>query len=214
MTKVSVSLLSNKKNLEEYIKEVNNLDVDYIHLDIMDNKFVPYTSFTYDEIKKIIGLSNKPFDVHLMVNNIDEYIYQYAMLNTEYITIHYEALTDLKVIDKIKSYGIKCGISVNPNTDIELIYDILSRIDLVLIMSVTPGKGGQEFINSSLEKIKKLKEFITKKNLNIIISVDGGINKNSSVECVKNGADILVIGSALSNENNKSIFLSDIKNSC
>ena len=211
MTKISVSLLSNKDNLKEYVEEINKLDVDYIHLDIMDNKFVPYNSFTYDEIKEIINTSNKPFDVHLMVKNIDEYIYQYAMLNTEYITIHYEALTDLKIIDKIKSYGIKCGISVKPNTDIELIYDLLPKIDLVLIMSVEPGQGGQEFIDSSIEKINKLKSYIKKTNLNVIISVDGGINNITGRKCIINGADMLVIGSSLSKSNNKSEFITNLR---
>mgnify|MGYP002559500509 CR=1 FL=1 len=210
MTKVSASILS-VNDLNDTIKELNTLDIDYIHLDIMDGKFVPNTSFTYDQIKKIIEVSEKPFDVHLMVRDVEDYIYHYAMLNTEYITFHYEVLKDLKIIKKIKNYGIKCGISVKPSTDIELIYELLPYIDMVLIMSVEPGRGGQKFIDNSLNKIKKLKDYIKKNNLNVIISVDGGINNNTGVNCVKNGADMLVVGSALINSNDKENFIKELK---
>lgn len=210
MTKVSASILS-VNDLDNTIKELNTLDIDYIHLDIMDGKFVPNTSFTYDQIKKIIEVSEKPFDVHLMVRDVENYIYHYAMLNTEYITFHYEVLKDLKIIKKIKNYGIKCGISVKPSTDIELIYELLPYIDMVLIMSVEPGRGGQKFIDNSLNKIKKLKDYIKKNNLNVIISVDGGINNNTGVNCVKNGADMLVVGSALINSNDKENFIKELK---
>ncbi len=210
MTKVSASILS-VNDLDDTIKELNTLDIDYIHLDIMDGKFVPNTSFTYDQIKKIIEVSEKPFDVHLMVRDVENYIYHYAMLNTEYITFHYEVLKDLKIIKKIKNYGIKCGISVKPSTDIELIYELLPYIDMVLIMSVEPGRGGQKFIDNSLNKIKKLKDYIKKNNLNVIISVDGGINNNTGVNCVKNGADMLVVGSALINSNDKENFIKELK---
>ena len=210
MTKVSASILS-VNDLDDTIKELNTLDIDYIHIDIMDGKFVPNTSFTYDQIKKIIEVSEKPFDVHLMVRDVEDYIYHYAMLNTEYITFHYEVLKDLKIIKKIKNYGIKCGISVKPSTDIELIYELLPYIDMVLIMSVEPGRGGQKFIDNSLNKIKKLKDYIKKNNLNVIISVDGGINNNTGVNCVKNGADMLVVGSALINSNDKENFIKELK---
>lgn len=210
MTKVSASVLS-VNDLDDTIKELNTLDIDYIHLDIMDGNFVPNTSFTYDQIKKIIEVSEKPFDVHLMVRDVEDYIYHYAMLNTEYITFHYEVLKDLKIIKKIKNYGIKCGISVKPSTDIELIYELLPYIDMVLIMSVEPGRGGQKFIDNSLNKIKKLKDYIKKNNLNVIISVDGGINNNTGVNCVKNGADMLVVGSALINSNDKENFIKELK---
>lgn len=210
MTKVSASILS-ANDLDDTIKELNALDIDYIHLDIMDGKFVPNTSFTYDQIKKIIEVSEKPFDVHLMVRDVEDYIYHYAMLNTEYITFHYEVLKDLKIIKKIKNYGIKCGISVKPSTDIELIYELLPYIDMVLIMSVEPGRGGQKFIDNSLNKIKKLKDYIKKNNLNVIISVDGGINNNTGVNCVNNGADMLVVGSALINSNDKENFIKELK---
>ena len=211
MTKISASLLSIRDKLKETILEFNDLDIDYIHLDIMDNLFVPYNSFTNDEIKLITTLTNKPLDVHLMVKDIDKYIYDYVILNTKYITIHYEALEDTSIIKKIKNFGIKCGISIKPNTNVEKIYDLLPLIDMVLIMSVEPGRGGQEFIPSALEKVKKLKDKIKNDNLDVIISIDGGINNIRAIECLNSGVDMLVIGSALVNSENKEELIKNIK---
>lgn len=211
MVKISASLLSARDNLEKTIEEINNLDIDYIHLDIMDGKFVPNTSFTYEEIKTIVSSINKPLDVHLMVKDIDEYIYNYAMLNTEYITFHYETIHSLKTIKKIKDYGIKCGIAIKPNTNIEEIYDLLPYIDLVLVMSVEPGKGGQKFIDGSQDKIKKLKDKIKSLDLHVVVSVDGGINDTTAELCKASGVDILVIGSALTNSDNKREFVNNVK---
>lgn len=211
MTKISASLLSIRDKLKETILEFNDLDIDYIHLDIMDNLFVPYNSFTNDEIKLITTLTNKPLDVHLMVKDIDKYIYDYVMLNTKYITIHYEALEDTSIIKKIKNFGIKCGISIKPNTNVEKIYDLLPLVDMVLIMSVEPGRGGQEFIPSALEKAKKLKDKIKNDNLDVIISIDGGINNIRAIECLNSGVDMLVIGSALVNSENKEELIKNIK---
>ena len=211
MTKISASLLSIRDKLKETILEFNDLDIDYIHLDIMDNLFVPYNSFTNDEIKLITTLTNKPLDVHLMVKDIDKYIYDYVMLNTKYITIHYEALEDTSIIKKIKNFGIKCGVSIKPNTNVEKIYDLLPLVDMVLIMSVEPGRGGQEFIPSALEKVKKLKDKIKNDNLDVIISIDGGINNIRAIECLNSGVDMLVIGSALVNSENKEELIKNIK---
>lgn len=211
MTKISASLLSIRDKLKETILEFNDLDIDYIHLDIMDNLFVPYNSFTNDEIKLITTLTNKPLDVHLMVKDIDKYIYDYVILNTKYITIHYEALEDISIIKKIKNFGIKCGISIKPNTNVEKIYDLLPLVDMVLIMSVEPGRGGQEFIPSALEKVKKLKDKIKNDNLDVIISIDGGINNIRAIECLNSGVDMLVIGSALVNSENKEELIKNIK---
>ena len=211
MVKISASLLSARDNLEKTIDEINNLDIDYIHLDIMDGEFVPNTSFTYEEIKTIISSINKPLDVHLMVKNIDEYIYNYAMLNTEYITFHYETIHSLKTIKKIKDYGIKCGIAIKPNTNIEEIYDLLPYIDLVLVMSVEPGRGGQKFIDGSQDKIRKLKDKIKSLDLHVVVSADGGINDTTAELCKASGVDILVIGSALTNNDNKREFVNNVK---
>jgi len=194
---ISVSLLSMRDDLLYYINQLNKYNIDYIHLDLMDGLFVPNKSFSYDEIKLIVDNINKPLDVHLMVEDVDDYIKDYLTYNTEYITFHYEAMKDISLIHKIKSHNIKCGISIKPNTDVEQIYDLLDKIDLVLIMSVEPGKGGQEFIEDSIEKIKKLKEKIKSRNLNVKISIDGGINEYTGKLSLESGADILVIGTAI-----------------
>ncbi len=209
--KISASLLSARDNLETITKELNNLDIDYIHLDIMDGLFVPNTSYTDEEINLIMNITNKKLDVHLMVNDIDKYVNYYLKDNVESITFHYEAMNDINIINKIKNNGIKCGISIKPNTNVEKIYHLLPLIDKVLVMSVEPGKGGQKFIPNSLDKISKLRKKIDSLNLNVLISVDGGINNNSATQCIENGVDILVIGSALTNSENKELFINQIR---
>ncbi|MBQ1812366.1 MAG: ribulose-phosphate 3-epimerase [Bacilli bacterium] len=209
--KISASLLSARDNLETITKELNNLDIDYIHLDIMDGLFVPNTSYTDEEINLIMNITNKKLDVHLMVNDIDKYVNYYLKDNVESITFHYEAMNDINIINKIKNNGIKCGISIKPNTNVEEIYHLLPLIDKVLVMSVEPGKGGQKFIPNSLDKISKLRKKIDSLNLNVLISVDGGINNNSATQCIENGVDILVIGSALTNSENKELFINQIR---
>ena len=209
--KISASLLSARNNLETITKELNNLDIDYIHLDIMDGLFVPNTSYTDEEINLIMNITNKKLDVHLMVNDIDKYVNYYLKDNVESITFHYEAMNDINIINKIKNNGIKCGISIKPNTNVEEIYHLLPLIDKVLVMSVEPGKGGQKFIPNSLDKISKLRKKIDSLNLNVLISVDGGINNNSATQCIENGVDILVIGSALTNSENKELFINQIR---
>ena len=209
--KISASLLSARDNLETITKELNNLDIDYIHLDIMDGLFVPNTSYTDEEINLIMNITNKKLDVHLMVNDIDKYVNYYLNDNVESITFHYEAMNDINIINKIKNNGIKCGISIKPNTNVEEIYHLLPLIDKVLVMSVEPGKGGQKFIPNSLDKISKLRKKIDSLNLNVLISVDGGINNNSATQCIENGVDILVIGSALTNSENKELFINQVR---
>ena len=212
MVKISASLLSVRDNLENKTKEMNDLGVDLIHIDVMDNIFVPNTAFTYDEALEVQNNTNKLLDLHLMVEDIDKYIDIFKDLNLYSITIHYEVLKDINIIKKIKNLGIKCGISIKPNTKVEEIYDLLPYIDLVLIMSVEPGFGGQKFIPESVEKIKKLKDYININNLNVLISVDGGINNNSGIDCINAGVDILVIGSALTNNINNKELVYTLKN--
>lgn len=197
---ISVSLLSMRENLLENINKLNKESIDYIHLDMMDGIFVSNKSFTYDEVKLIVENINKPLDVHLMVKDIDDYIKDYIQYNTEYITIHYEAMKDLNPIRKIKSHGIKCGISIKPDTNVEVLFDLLDKIDLVLIMSVEPGKGGQKFMPESLSKIEAIKKEIKNKNLDVKVEVDGGINRDTAKLALDNGADILVIGSAINSD--------------
>ena len=199
--KVNVSILSNTLKPLDIVKELDKTNADAIHIDIMDGKFVDNKTWTTSEIIKLTKHSNLPLDVHLMVNNPSKYIEDYAMLNTNNITFHYEAVKDVnKVINEIKDYGLKVGIAVNPDTDVKNIYDYLSNIDIVLIMSVYPGKSGQVFINETLDKIKELKDYIVNNNLKTLISVDGGINDETGKLCKEAGADILVSASYIHND--------------
>ncbi len=202
MVKISTSILGIKENLIENIEKLNKTSTDYIHIDIMDGKFVENTSFDFSTIKKIYEKTNKPLDIHFMVKNPYKYIEEYKILNPSYITIHYEIDNIEKYINQIKQNNIKVGISLKPNTDIEKIFSLLKDIDLVLIMSVEPGYGGQKFIESSLEKVEKLKRYISDKKLNTIIEIDGGINNENAKLCINSGVDILVSGNFITNSNN------------
>ncbi len=194
--KVNVSILSSTIKPQDIVKELDKTNADYIHIDIMDGKFVDNKTWTISEITKITKNSTLPLDVHLMVNNPSKYIEDYAMLNTNDIIFHYEAVKDVNgMIDEIKNYGLKVGIAINPDTNVEEIYQYLDKVDLVLVMSVYPGKSGQSFIEESLDKIRKLKQEIQEKNLKTLISVDGGINDETGKLCKEAGVDILVSAS-------------------
>ena len=194
--KVSVSILSSTIKAQDIVKKLDNTSCDFIHVDIMDGKFVENKTWTYSEIKKIASFSNKPLDVHLMVEKPKKYIEDYAMLNTDRIIFHYEATKDIdEMIDYVKNYGLKVGIAINPDTDEKVLYPYLKKIDEVLVMSVVPGKSGQSFIETSVNKIKNIKEEIVKQNLNTQISVDGGINNETGLLCKEAGCDILVSAS-------------------
>lgn len=193
---VSTSILSSSIKPQDIVKKLDNSKCDYIHLDIMDGKFTENKTWTYSEVKKIISYSSLPLDVHLMVTNPKKYIEDYAMLNTSYLTFHFEAVKDIDdMINEIKNYGLKVGISICPDTDVEVLFPYLDKLDQVLIMSVVPGKSGQSFIESSPEKIKKLKEEIINRELKTIISVDGGINDETGLLCKEAGCDMLVSAS-------------------
>lgn len=193
MIKISTSILS--KISKEVVLKLNKTDTDFIHLDIMDGLFVNNKAFSVDEIKMIASYSKKPLDVHLMVNDLDYYINHLSKLSVSYITFHYEVLKGKSDIEKVKQHGIKCGLSLKPKTKIESIFPYLNQIDLVLIMSVEPGYGGQGFIDDSLNRITRLKREIAAKNLNIVIAVDGGINQRTAKKCIERGADMLIAGS-------------------
>lgn len=194
--KVSVSILSSSIKPVDIVKKLDNTKADYIHIDIMDGKFVENKTWTISEIKKITSYSKLPLDVHLMVENPSKYIEDYALLNTSYIAFHYETVKDIdKMINEIKNYGLKVGIAINPETSEEVVFPYLSKIDEVLIMSVHPGKSGQSFIESTPDKIERLKEEILRQNVKTIISVDGGINDETGELCVQKGVDTLVSAS-------------------
>lgn len=194
--KVSVSILSSSIKPQDIVKKLDNTKADFIHLDIMDGKFVENKTWTISEVKKIVSYSKLPLDVHLMVENPSKYIEDYALLNTSYITFHYEAVKDIdKMINEIKNYGLKVGIAINPETDEKVLYPYLSKIDQVLVMSVHPGKSGQSFIDNTPNKIENLKQEIINQNAKTIISVDGGINDETGKICVDKGVDMLVSAS-------------------
>ena len=194
--KVSVSILSSSIKAADITKKLDKTVADYIHLDIMDGKFTENKTWTFSEVKKIISYSKLPLDVHLMVNNPEKYIEDYAMMNTSYLTFHFEAVKDVEeMINKVKEYGLKVGISICPDTNVEVLFPYLNRIDQVLVMSVVPGKSGQSFIETSPEKISKLKEEIINQGVKTIISVDGGRNEQTGFLCKEAGVDMLVSAS-------------------
>lgn len=206
--KIAVSSLGIKSNSD--MLKVNDLNCDYLHLDIMDGKFVNNKTEDYEIIVKRLEGLNKKIDIHLMVNDIKKYVDIYKCLKPSYVTFHYEAGNDIeKMIDYIHSLNVKVGISINPNTEINNIKRYLNLVDLVLIMSVEPGKGGQIFINKTVDKIRKLKELKVNNNYHYIIEVDGGINDETAHLCAD--ADMLVIGSFITNYNNYSEQLEKIK---
>ena len=197
---LSVSILGIKENIKENIQKLDKLNINFFHIDIMDGIFVPNKTWEYEEIKKYINQTKKPKDIHLMVNNPKEYIKKYINLNPEIITFHYEATNEhIELIKYIKQNNIKAGISIKPNTEVKEIKDILKYVDLVLVMSVEPGKGGQKYIEKSTNKINELKQIREKNNYTYLIEVDGGINDITKQEA-KN-ADILVVGSFITNGN-------------
>ncbi len=192
---ISASFLSINDNIKENVNLLTSCDIDYLHLDIMDGEFVNNKTWEISEIKELINYS-RPLDVHLMVNDVYKYIDEYKDLNPTYITFHYEINLDiLDIIQYIKKFNIKVGLSIKPSTKVEEITPYLNYLDLVLVMSVEPGLGGQQFIKESVNKIKKLKEL----KGNYLISVDGGINIDT-VNLVKD-ADIIVVGSYITNGN-------------
>lgn len=201
MKEVSGSFLSNNDKFYE-INRLNNSNVDYIHFDVMDGKFVSNKNITVSELPKLIDNVKKKIDIHFMVSNPDKYIEKICYYNIEYITIHYEIKNLEDYIDKIKNYGFKVGIAIKPETDIEKIYYLLDKINLVLIMSVEPGKSGQKFIDVS-DKINKLKQEIINRKLNVKISVDGGINEE--VLTYVKEADILVSSSFILSDLDKNV---------
>ena len=193
--KISASFLSIKDNLKENIDLLTKCDIDYLHLDIMDGIFVKNKTWDILEIKNLINY-NKPLDVHLMVSDVYKYVDEYKDLNPEFITFHYEVDLDIMdIISYIKKYNIKVGLSIKPNTKVDEIIPYLPYLDLILVMSVEPGEGGQKFIIDSVDKIKKLKEL----KGDYLIEVDGGIN-DSTISLVKD-VDIAVIGSYITSGN-------------
>ena len=197
--KVSVSILG-LNDRKKAISLLNNTNCDYIHIDVMDGSFVPNKQFTTEEINNLEIISKKKFDVHLMVDNPREYIENLDISNIEYIIVHSEIAKDInELLDLIKSYNIKCGLSIKPNTDISILTPYLNKLNLILVMSVEPGFSGQEFISNSLDKVSKLKQIIKNNNLDIVMAIDGGINGSNASLVKKSGIDMVVSGSYVTN---------------
>ncbi|NEZ46016.1 ribulose-phosphate 3-epimerase [Clostridium niameyense] len=199
MVRIAPSILSaDFSRLGEDIKTIEKFGADVVHIDVMDGMFVPNISFGVPVMKSIRGLTNMPFDVHLMIEEPGRYVEQFAKAGADIITVHYESDRHVdRTINYIKSLGVKAAIALNPGTPVSLIKDLISSLDMVLIMSVNPGFGGQKYINYSLDKIKEVKALSEKYNPNLLIEVDGGINKENIKEVVDAGANVIVAGSSV-----------------
>ena len=207
MIKIATSILSSK-NRKECIEKLNKTDTDYIHIDVMDNIFVPNYQLPIEEVNELGKNSKKPLDVHLMVENPESFIKNIAINNIKSITIHLEINKNINnLIELIKKYNYQVGIAIKQNTDINKIDKYINLIDKVIIMSVEPGFGGQTFIDSSVDKIKSIRS----KRKNIIIEVDGGIN-NETIKKISNDADIAVVGSYIINNNDYQEAINSLKN--
>lgn len=199
--KISASFLSITDNVKENIEILDKTDIDYLHLDIMDSIFVDNKTYSIDEIKFLLENTTKPKDVHLMVSDVKKYIDDFKTINPEFITFHYEAVDDPpKIIDYVKKEGIKVGISIKPKTQIKEIIPYLPFIDLVLIMSVVPGRGGQKFIKNVISKVEKLNNLKKEYGYKFVVEIDGGINDQTILYC--QGVDIVVVGSFITNSDN------------
>ena len=201
--KISPSILSaDFSKLGSEIQDLEKAKADLIHIDVMDGHFVPNITIGPEAISKLRKYTSLPFDVHLMISPVDNFIKDFAEAGADIITIHPEATNDLvNSIKKIKSYNKKAGISLNPETSVEKVLNVLNLIDLVLIMSVNPGFGGQKFIKETLEKVKILKKEIDSKNLKTQIEIDGGINFENAKIAKEAGVDIIVSGTTIFKEN-------------
>jgi ribulose-phosphate 3-epimerase len=204
MKLVAPSLLAaNFNKLGEEVEMINRSEADFVHCDVMDGVFVPNISFGIPIIQAVNQLSTKPLDVHLMIVNPDKYISEFYMAGASIITVHYEACTHLsRTIQQIKNLGIKASVCLNPHTPVALLEDIIEELDMVLLMSVNPGFGGQLFIENTYRKVIALKEMILKRDLKTLIEVDGGVNFEVGKKLYESGADILVAGSFVFNSEN------------
>lgn len=183
-------------NLQRDIEMINNSEADWFHIDIMDGVFVPNISFGMPVLQAISKHAKKTIDVHLMIIDPDRYIKEFASLGANVLTVHYEACNHLhRTLQAIKAEGMKAGVALNPHTSVELLRDVINDIDLVCLMSVNPGFGGQSFIENTYQKVKALKEIITSKNAETLIEIDGGVTDKNAAQLIDAGADVLVAGS-------------------
>ncbi|HAQ37084.1 MAG TPA: ribulose-phosphate 3-epimerase [Saprospirales bacterium] len=191
-------LASDLGRINEEIVMINNSEADWIHVDVMDGHFVPNITFGPNIVEAMAKFAQKPLDVHLMIEKPERYVQSYINAGASILTVHLEACTHLhSVISMIRDKGIKAGVSINPHTHVESLEDILEELDMVLIMSVNPGFGGQKFIHRTLAKLRRLREMVTERNLQILIEVDGGIGLQNAQPLLMAGANVLVAGSSI-----------------
>ena len=211
---IAPSILSaNFGALKQDIEMLNDSEADWIHVDVMDGVFVPNISFGFPVLKAVKEVAQKPLDVHLMIVEPDKYLQQFADYGADIITVHYEACTHLhSTIEKIKDLGCKAGLALNPHTPIASLEDILEDLDMVLIMSVNPGFGGQAFIPNTYKKIKQLRAMAIERNPHLLIEIDGGVNNSNLASLVNAGADVLVAGNAVFNNQSPKSIISSMKN--
>lgn len=199
-------------NLQRDVEMINSSDADWFHIDIMDGVFVPNISFGMPVLKAITQHATKTIDVHLMIVNPDQYINTFAKLGATILTVHYEACTHLhRTLQAIKSAGMQAGVALNPHTPISVLEDVISDIDLVCLMSVNPGFGGQSFIENTYKKVTQLKQLIDFSNATTLIEIDGGVTNKNANKLVEAGADVLVAGSYVFKSDNPTETIADLK---
>lgn len=199
-------------NLQRDVEMINNSQADWFHIDIMDGVFVPNISFGMPVLEAINKHAKKTIDVHLMIVDPDRYISTFKKLGADILTVHYEACTHLhRSLQAIKAEGMKAGVALNPHTNVSLLEDCINDIDLVCIMSVNPGFGGQSFIENTYKKVKQLKEIIVRNNASTLIEIDGGVTSKNAKQLVEAGADVLVAGSFVFNAENPTQTIADLK---
>ncbi|TPN83012.1 ribulose-phosphate 3-epimerase [Aquimarina algicola] len=199
-------------NLQRDVEMINNSDADWFHIDIMDGVFVPNISFGMPVLRDIVKHASKTIDVHLMIVDPDRYIKTFADLGSDILTVHYEACTHLhRTLQAIKSEGMKAGVAINPHTNVSLLEDVIHDIDLVCIMSVNPGFGGQSFIENTYKKVKQLKEIINRNNSQTMIEIDGGVTDQNAKQLIEAGADVLVAGSFVFKSKNPVQTIKELK---
>ncbi len=210
---ISPSILSfDFANIQRDVELINSSSADWFHVDVMDGVFVPNISFGFPVIDAVKRHAKKPLDVHLMIQNPDQYILEFKKVGADILTVHYEACPHLhRTIQAIKEAGMKAGVALNPHTPVSVLENVISDLDLVLIMSVNPGFGGQKFIQNAVNKVATTKKMITDNNATALIEVDGGVNAQTAVDLIRAGADVLVAGSFVFNSSNPVQIIADLK---